>query len=90
MAGHKRKAPADAADAPGADSRVIGEPRMTGAPHPGRSHRPAPGVAADGYFRRLYAAEPDFRQLAKQDGRFAAMWVLLFASFLMMGMVGLT
>ncbi len=42
-----------------------------GTPNPGRPHRPAPGVSADGYFRRLYDSEPDFKRLAEHDPQFA-------------------
>ncbi|KAL2018378.1 hypothetical protein VTK56DRAFT_913 [Thermocarpiscus australiensis] len=37
-----------------------------------RPNRPRFGVPADGYFRQLYESEPDFKQLAKLDGDFAA------------------
>jgi hypothetical protein len=80
MVGTKRKASDDAAevdDRPGADSG-LGLP--TGGPgriqpnpgRTGRTGRPAPGVSADGYFRHLYASEPDFKHLARQDSQFAA------------------
>ncbi|SPQ23957.1 8dfeec6f-0720-4821-a050-59e1591ba690 [Thermothielavioides terrestris] len=84
MAEKKRKAPGWTAEAgsgagtgPGIGADVqaaapLGGPQA-GLPNPGaQPRRPAPGVHADGYFRRLYSAEPDFKQLAKQDPRFAA------------------
>ncbi|KAG7288245.1 hypothetical protein NEMBOFW57_007776 [Staphylotrichum longicolle] len=81
MAGMKRKAPDDVAkedDRTAAESYARRPPigpisgPKPGSPDPGRLHRPPPGVAADGYFRRLYESEPDFRQLAKRDASFAA------------------
>ena len=78
IAGNKRKAPDDAAEVegPAAAARPLAgstfSGSMPGAPGPGRPHRPAPGLPADGYFRRLYDSEPDFGRLAKQDSRFAA------------------
>jgi 23S rRNA (adenine1618-N6)-methyltransferase len=66
MVGSKRKAPREDAE--------VGSGSVTGStPNPacGRPQWPAPGVSADGYFRRLYDAELDFRQLAKQDAAFA-------------------
>ena len=78
MAGNKRKAPDDAAevDSQAATARSLAGSTFSGprpgTPSPGRPHRPAPGLSADGYFRRLYDSEPDFRRLAKQDPRFAA------------------
>ncbi|AEO67248.1 uncharacterized protein THITE_2116145 [Thermothielavioides terrestris NRRL 8126] len=84
MAEKKRKAPgwpgeagSGAGTGPGIGANVqaaapLGGPQA-GLPNPGaQPRRPAPGVHADGYFRRLYSAEPDFKQLAKQDPRFAA------------------
>ena len=58
--------------------RPIDEPKPckpNPGPGPGWPHRPAPGVAADGYFRHLYESEPDFQQLAKQDPSFATLFV---------------
>ncbi|KAK3306416.1 uncharacterized protein B0T15DRAFT_527135 [Chaetomium strumarium] len=79
MAGNKRKASVDAAEmdiGPGTDLRTtpsaIGRPNP-GRPNPGRPHPPPAGVTADGYFRRLYETEPDFKQLAKHDSRLAAL-----------------
>ncbi|KAK3903392.1 hypothetical protein C8A05DRAFT_43379 [Staphylotrichum tortipilum] len=74
MWGKKRKAPDEAV---GVGARAGSEfhagsnagPPPTNRPRIGR---PSPGLSADGYFRRLYESEPDFRQLAKQDPRFAA------------------
>lgn len=87
MAGNKRKAPDDEVPAgSGAGAESITEPRPIGRgpkpckPNPGRPHRPAPGVAADGYFRHLYESEPDFTQLAKQDPGFAAVSVFTILS----------
>lgn len=42
--------------------------------HPGLASS-EPSIANDGYFRNLYAAEPDFKQLARQDAAFAAVLV---------------
>jgi hypothetical protein len=85
MAGSKRKASDDIAKVDGraaAESQArrpplgpISGPR-SGTPNPGRPHCPPPGVAADGYFRRLYESEPDFRKLAKHDACFAPLYVL--------------
>ncbi|KAK4233901.1 hypothetical protein C8A03DRAFT_38354 [Achaetomium macrosporum] len=78
MAGNKRKASVDGIEmdsGPGAALRAapsaIGRPK-SGTANPGRPHPPPAGVSADGYFRRLYETEPDFKQLAKQDSRLAA------------------
>ncbi|AEO55638.1 hypothetical protein MYCTH_2299692 [Thermothelomyces thermophilus ATCC 42464] len=80
MAGNKRKAPDDAAEMNsrhGASTR-LSQPATdkgftAGESKPDRTGRPpSPGVSADGYFRQLYATEPDFRQLARRDPQFAA------------------
>ncbi|ROT41941.1 hypothetical protein SODALDRAFT_302930 [Sodiomyces alkalinus F11] len=44
-------------------------PRVPVRPQP----PPEPGVKADGYYRQLYASEPDFRQLAREDAQFKAL-----------------
>lgn len=87
MAGTKRKSPGDEADVnSGAGANPHSGPRPIDGPEPcksnpgpglgpGRPHRPAPGVAADGYFRHLYESEPDFKQLAKQDPGLATLSV---------------
>ncbi|KAL2200200.1 XAP5, circadian clock regulator-domain-containing protein [Corynascus similis CBS 632.67] len=80
MTGNKRKASDDAAGirSQPRNERPLGEPtadsesNTLGRSKPGRPSRPVPGVAADGYFRQLYATEPDFRQLARRDPQFAA------------------
>ncbi len=83
MAGSKRKMPDDTAERDGAlgtdpqsqtAPTAINGPNSS-VPNPGlaRPHRSAPGMSADGHFRRLYDLEPNFKQLAKQDARFAAL-----------------
>ncbi|GAB1318567.1 U6 small nuclear RNA (adenine-(43)-N(6))-methyltransferase [Madurella fahalii] len=76
MAAKKRKVPDDTAE-PGAGSGTGCQSRPGTWPDRSlrRSHYAAADVSSDGYYRRLYETEPDFRQLAKQDAQFASVLV---------------
>ncbi|KXX79225.1 Methyltransferase-like protein 16 [Madurella mycetomatis] len=69
MAAKKRKAPDDTAELePIIDCQS--RPRTASDRNVRQLHHAA--VSSDGYYRRLYESEPDFRQLAKHDAQFAA------------------
>lgn len=72
MAGKKRKMPDETSELKSGSPAAHQDHRTAPEPGPRPRYRPAADGSSDGYFRRLYETDPDFRQLAKQDARFAA------------------